>query len=177
MTNKKRLFQLKGGLMIPVKEETVEIKPVSLSIKSKIKRKTITIQESEYNEWMPIKGEYSWTTLLKTVREGYQFFKQVMGNLTVKIESGAYNSEIVGKPSKRSMSSGRVQNLKPNSPKALVLAEIRKATEGNMSIEEFRGSLLKPLTEKELLNIQKSDAELEKAQNKDICLGDLKPPK
>lgn len=174
MTDKKRLFQLKDGLMIPVKE--IEVKTISLSIKPKIKRKTITIQESEYDEWTPIKGEYSWTTLLKTVREGYQFFKQVMGNLTVKVESGAYNSEIVGRSTKRSMSSSRVQNLKPNSPKALVLAEIKKASEGDMTIEEFRESLLKPLTEKELLNIQKSDAELEKAQNKDIRLGDLKPP-
>lgn len=171
MTNKKRLFQLKGGLMVPVKEE-VEVKPIPLNIKTKIKRKTITIQESEYNEWVKIKGEYSWTTLLKTVREGHLFFKQVMGNLTVKIESGVYNREIVGSGNERSVSSHITQPRSKNK----VIEELKRLSEGDMTIEEFRESLLKPLTEKELLDIQKSDAELEKAQNKDIQLEDLKPP-
>ena len=177
MTNKKRPYKLQGGLMVPTTK--LEVVPEEkLKIKSVIPRKTITIYKSEYDEWVKIKGEgHSWTSLLKTVREGHQFFKQVMANLTVKVQSGGYNHESVGIPIKRKVSSGRVPIVKPNSPKALVLKEIKKATEGDMTIEEFRESLLKPLTEKELENIQKSDEELVQAQNKSICLEDLKPPK
>ena len=179
MKDKKRLFQLKGGLMVPV-EEVVK---TTLNIKPKIDRKTITIHKTEYDEWLKIKEEYNWTTLLKTVREGYQFFKKVMANLTVKVESGSYplySTERVRGSLERIPSSDRVPKTNPNSPKAQLLKEIKKAMTGEMTVKEFQESLLKPLTEEELENIQKSEAELqeawEKSQNKEIQLEDLKTP-
>lgn len=174
MTDGKRPnYKLQGGLMVPIKSEPL---PEKKKVRSVIKRKTITIYESEYDEWEKIKEEHSWTSILKTVREGYQFFKQVMANLTVKVESstGIINRSI---PSREPLpSSHRTQIVDPKSPKGLVLAEIKKATEGKMTVEEFRKSLLKPLTENELSNIQKSKEELEKAQKKEIRLEDLKTP-
>lgn len=175
MKNKRRLFQLKGGLMVPVEEEA---KLTPKIIRSTIDRKTITIHETEYKEWLKMKEEHNWTTLLKTVREGYQFFKKVMENLTVKVTSGYSPTERVGRHLERIPSSVNIPKIDPNSPKAQVLAEIKKATEGKMSVEEFRKSLLKPLTEEELGNIQKSEEELDKAQkkNKELRLEDLTPP-
>jgi hypothetical protein len=177
MTDGKRLYKLQGGLIVPTKSEPEVIPEKKLKIKSIIDRKTITVYKSEYDEWEKIKEEHSWTSLLKTVREGYLFFKQVMSNLTVKIESsvGTINRSV---PSRESLPSlHRTQKTDPNSPKAQVLAEIKKATEGKMSIEEFRSSMLKPLTKEELENIQKSEEELKMAQNKEIRLEDLKTPK
>jgi hypothetical protein len=163
--------------MVPVEEDKKIITP----IKSKTERRTITIQKSEYDEWLKLKEEHTWTTLLKTVREGYLFFKKVMANLTVKVQGGVYQPESVGRPLKRIPSSNSVQKLDPKSPKALVLKEIKEASEGKMSIEEFQKSLLKPLTEEELLSMQKSEEELDEAQKKarekkETRLEDLNPP-
>ena len=181
MTDGKTLYKLQGGLMVPAKSEPEKIPRKNPMIRSVIKRKTITIYKSEYDEWEKIKEEHSWTSLLKTVREGYIFFKQVMTNLTVKIESSATNNSRPVQGVERVQSSHRVQTSNPNSPKSLLLKEIKKAMQGDMTIVEFRESQLKRLTEKELDNMQKSEEELtkawEKTQKKDLCLEDLKPPK
>ena len=181
MTDGKTLYKLQGGLMVPTKSEPEIIPRKNPMIISVIKRKTITIYESEYDEWVKIKEEHSWTSLLKTVREGYIFFKQVMANLTVKIESSGNNYSRPAQGIERVQSSHRVQTLNANSPKSLLLQEIKKAMKGDMTIVEFRESQLKRLTEKELDDMQKSEEELtkawEKTQKKDLCLEDLKAPK
>lgn len=171
MTKKKRLFRLEGGLMVPQPEA---VKTHSIPIRSSIPRKTVTIRKSEYDEWEKIKGEHTWTTILKTVREQYIFFRKVMENLTIRVQA---QSEPVGQGItriKRPVSSLPIQN---NTPKSQMLKELKKLTAGKMSIKEFRESALKPMTEEELTKLQKSEEELVEAWEKQkIRLEDLKPP-
>lgn len=163
----------KCGLIFKSKTEFPELKkPVILTLKppptvlpplKKIsRRKTITIQESEFNKWVNIKGVHSWTSLLQTVREGHEFFKKVIENLTVSVNSMPEPAGQSIQRIRRTPSSIRVQK---NNPKSQMLQELRKLTNGEMSVTDFRKSVLRPMTEDELLKIQKSDDELEEAQN------------
>lgn len=166
--------------------------------KPKTERKTITILKSEWEKWMPIKGNRSWTFLMRDARialETVDNLKNINKKLNetlqevavenakllargVRVMTKSVHPDAVLDWNKKNSSTEHTlsSNTTLNSgKKAELLKEIKDLSKQEGGI----CAILKPMDKKELHKLQLSEKELNKrieVQIKRVQLRHLKPP-
>jgi hypothetical protein len=127
------------------------------------KRKTITIQETEFNNWIELKApSESWTSLMRRVRSSFGILNQRGPILDIDIRRV------------RRMPSSKTNTNRGQRPsiKSEFVKEMNSIFDGSKTFRD----ILKPISDDDLNNIQLSEEELKKRDQK-RRFEQLKPPK
>jgi len=168
-----------GSSTLVWKKEKLNPPPPPPKDKKKPKRKTISIQFNEWVKWDKLKGNMTWTLILRDARIAYESVqsmrKQItklndtlgkialenakllahgapaMGSIPLSSESGVFSKRSIPIQKSRGI-------LKKDDPKSQLLAEIKQLQQDTDDIR----SILKPMSKEELCSIQLSEEELVK---------------
>lgn len=142
--------------------------------KKESKRKTITIQKSEWKKWQEIKQNQTWTSLMREARKALKEVEELRDVLKQAVINRVPTTPKTG--IKRIRKPPPKLNVRSKGVQAQFLKEFKSL---NLDGENGFKKILKPMSEEELSKIQKDEEELkEKSEQffKKAELKDLNPP-
>jgi len=152
---------LKSGL-INVEEDTVQEPEPK---KKPSNRKTITLQKEEFDLWKKMKGIYSWTSLLRVVRTKADQLDRLLSQQII-IGTSHQLPQIPQRgqgilPTRKNTHNMNSNHIAVGQKRPEYHAEYKKLVE-----KDELNNFLKPMSEEELAQTQKSEDELEKSMIK-----------